>query len=149
MTLLTSKQNEFFNKYKKLFKTLLSEGFTFPYNAFLTNETFADQRKDKIKRIYLSKIEKTDFMGEIAYLNDKQTCENLINLLRNSMKFHVEILDDNESFISSLNSMITLKPKSQEIITSLHDCITNFQLMEKLDKENEYYCSKCCKNQGA
>lgn len=120
---------------------------------YLLNGLF-EEKEDNLENNNLS-------MNAVQNLNDKQTCEDLIKLMRNKMKLHVEIHINNQKdknlFVKSLNSIINIKPvfkNEDENIKStfnkdisIEDCITHYQLMEKLEKGNEVYCYICKKSQ--
>jgi len=102
-------------------------------------------------------------------LKDDQLCEDFIVIMRNGMKLYIELNKDifnsmklNE-ISTNLNKIIKVEIKSDEknkeeetsteenelftnkTTTTLEDCLIHFQLMEKLDKQNEVFCDKCSK----
>jgi ubiquitin C-terminal hydrolase len=134
----------------KIYKSFINSDLHLPYSIYLTNETFVLEKNKAVKRIYIYSNKDKENNRILETMKDNQTCEELINMLRNTMKFHIEFDPiQNEKIIKSLNTIIVVEDENQdEKSPSLFDCLTHFQLTEKLDKANEYYCQGCYKNQS-
>lgn len=149
-----------------IYRFMVEKNIPFPYRVYLTNENMINNTKPGtenaglIERIYLSlsyENEKEKILNclnlKSSMMRDNKTCEDLINILRNTMKFHIEIIENEYSseFNSLINSVISISStfnNQSSPSPSLQDCLINFQLMEKFDKENEVFCFECSKYQS-
>lgn len=110
-------------------------------------------------------------------IDKKELCEEMIKVMRQGMKVYLEldnkILNDNklDELKTKLNKVFCIKEKKTTVSSndnegkesknnydedgsfkpltqvSLNDCLTHFQLMEKLDRNNDLFCEICRKKQ--
>ena len=81
---------------------------------------------------------------------DNQKINDIIDLIRNKYKLTIYITK--EEFIKPFNEISVIESIKDNLdikIPTLNDALIHFSLHEKLEKENEYFCSNCKRNVNA
>lgn len=119
--------NEVFNN-KDKYKDYLSK---FPFEVYLTSPKPGDPEK----LIFSNNPE--EYQNEYK---DNQSIKNIIDLAKRHYKVSIIIKDEN--ILKQFNKISSIEATADKKIT-LNDCLIDFTLYEKMEKENEWYCPRC------
>ena len=112
----------------------------FPFKCYLISS------KSKNNKLFFSNNNKENQDS----FKDNQKINDIIDLIRNKYKLTIYITK--EEFIKPFNEISVIESIKDNLdikIPTLNDALIHFSLHEKLEKENEYFCSNCKRNVNA
>lgn len=119
----------------------------FPYVVKLVSA------KDDLKYKILFSKNPEEFNSQFE---SEMTLQKLNQYIKQGYKIVIEVSKKSANFDlvkTKLNEVISISPIDAEEGNgkniSLHDCLDNFILSEKLEKGNEWYCTSCKRNQNS
>lgn len=136
----------------KLDKELLSslneykQKFFGSFELFLNNDTddIEDDNNDSSSKLFIDLSNNSDNSFNYGKIFD------LINKKETSYNLYLNIKEINDIFtkmtISKIKTCSVLNNKTINKCVKLEDCLNEFEITEKLDKDNEWYCNKCKKH---
>ncbi len=141
---------------------LLDKNF---YFASADSASNADDTKEDLEKQVLQKLESLKIKDDADNNNNNNRSENYIfNIHANAtIENYTALLKEKEMLLIFEIDLDSLDQVSKKALTAcrsiavqektkflnLNDCLNHFKLTEKLDKNNEWYCSICKKHQKA
>jgi len=120
-----------------------------PFEIYLHDPKF-----NKKTPIFGAETESKDLTKELEKLSitDEESIKSITDLIKSGHKVVFEFINTNyisETKLKNVKTCISIATKEKTKQLNLEDCLEHFRLTERLEKNNEWYCSKCKKHQQA
>lgn len=161
-----------FDKRDENNKVLLDRNFYFyfaaqaPMDAADNEGNSAEAAKVLLEKQVLEKLESFKITGDAENNENKRssnenylfnfdenaTIENYISLLKEKemlLIFETDLDALDQASKKALTACRSIAVQEKTKTLNINDCLNHFKLTEKLDKDNEWYCSTCKKHQKA
>jgi ubiquitin C-terminal hydrolase len=158
---LVVKNSELYNKVDKEgkdYESALLQALEKEYHQIFFSQDLGFQTLKNnfpFEAILLSKDgNRSTVFGRENKYKDEDSMAEIMKEIKAGSKLTIELSNKTSEFLNqeelkNINKFIKVSPKESGKTTNIYDLLNTFNLNEKLDKANEWFCGSCNKNQTA